>query len=97
MAALEAMSTGIPMVCTDVGFMREIVIPGETGFLVPVDDPQALADSLLLLLKNPEQRLQMGGKARRMVRERLSIAGMARAFEELITGDSPRQERNERP
>jgi len=83
-AAIEAMSAGVPIVCTDVGFMKEIVIPGETGFLVPVDDPAALAEKLLLLLKDPELRRRMGGRARQMVQERLSVEKMARAFEALM-------------
>ena len=83
-AAIEAMSAGIPMVCTDVGFMHEIVIPDETGFLVPVDDPEALAEKLVLLLQNPKLQEQMSRKARQMVQAGLSSEQMARAFEALI-------------
>lgn len=83
-AAIEAMSAGVPIICTDVGFMNEIVIPGETGFLVPVDDPAALAEKLILLLDDPELRKRMSGNARRMVEEQLSVEQMARAFESLM-------------
>ncbi|MBA4368245.1 MAG: hypothetical protein C0403_11495 [Desulfobacterium sp.] len=84
-AAIEAMSAGVPIVCTDVGFMKEIVIPDETGFLVPIDDPAALAEKLILLLRNPELHKRMGRKARQMVDELLSVEQMARAFEALMT------------
>jgi len=83
-AAIEAMSAGIPIVCTDVGFMSEIVIPNETGFLVPVDNPAALAKNLILLLQNPDLQKHMNRKARQMVHESLSVDQMARAFEQLM-------------
>ncbi len=83
-AAIEAMSAGIPIVCTDVGFMNEIVIPNETGFLVPVDDPAALADKIIFVLRNPELQKRMGRNARQMVAELLSVDPMARAFEALM-------------
>jgi glycosyltransferase involved in cell wall biosynthesis len=84
-AAIEAMSAGVPIVCTDVGFMQEIVIPDETGYLIPVDDPAAMAEKIILLLQNPELKKQMSRRARRMVYELLSVDKMARAFEELMT------------
>ena len=83
-AAIEAMSAGIPIVCTDVGFMNEIVIPNETGFLVPVDDPESLAKKIILVLKNPEQQQYMGHQARKLVDGTLSVHQMARAFEQLM-------------
>ncbi len=84
-AAIEAMSVGVPIVCTDVGSMREVVIPGKTGFLVPVADPQALACRLLELLKDPPARKKMGEEARKLVHEELSAKKMASTFEDLFT------------
>ena len=83
-AAIEAMSAGIPIVSTDVGFMNEIVIPNETGFLVPVDDPDSLAKKIIHVLKNPEQQQYMGRQARKLVDGTLSVHEMARAFEQLM-------------
>jgi glycosyltransferase involved in cell wall biosynthesis len=88
-AAIEAMSAGLPIVCTDVGFMNEIVIPNETGFLVPVDDPDSLAIKIIYVLKNPEQQQYMGRQARKLVDGTLSVYQMARAFEELIPLSKP--------
>jgi len=86
-AAIEAMSAGVPMVCTDVGFMNEIVLANETGFLVPVDDPAALAEKLIFVLQNHELRNNMSRRARQMVLEMLSVDQMARAFEQLMACD----------
>lgn len=83
-AAIEAMSAGVPIVCTDVGFMKEIVIPGETGFLTGVDDPQAMADRLVELIGDPARCRSMGETARERVLAGLSAAKMTRAFENLF-------------
>jgi len=83
-AAIEAMSVGIPIVCTDVGSMCEIVIPGKTGFLVRVGDSQGLADRLVELIRNPSMRNAMGEKARKLVQDELSADHMASAFEDLF-------------
>lgn len=88
-AAIEAMSAGVPIVCPDVGFMNEIVIPNETGFLVPVDDPAALAEKLVLLLQDANLQKHMSRRARQMVQECLSVDQMARAFEQLMTSPDP--------
>ncbi len=88
-AAIEAMSAGIPIVCTDVGFMNEIVIPNETGFLVPVDDPDSLAEKIIFMLKNSEKQQYMGRQARKLVDETLSVHQMARAFEQLMLHSKP--------
>jgi glycosyltransferase involved in cell wall biosynthesis len=83
-AAIEAMSAGIPIVCTDVGFMKEIVIENETGYLVPVDDPTALADKVVLLLRNHPERNRMSQNARQLVHDRLNVSHMAKEFESLM-------------
>lgn len=83
-AAIEAMSAGVPIVCTDVGFMREIVIPGETGFLARVGDQADLAAKVLSLLLDDGERRRMGHNALRLVEERLTSRVMTRSFEALF-------------
>jgi glycosyltransferase involved in cell wall biosynthesis len=83
-AAIETMSAGIPVVCTDVGSMNEIVIPNETGFLVPVDDPGSLAEKVVYILKNADQKQYMSQKCRQMVDDMLSVHHMVRGFEDLF-------------
>ncbi len=57
---LEAMAAGKPVVASDLGGPREIVIEGETGYLVPPDCADRLAESILSLIENPDLRLRMG-------------------------------------
>lgn len=68
MVALEAMACGTPVVASEVGGLAFLVQDGKTGFTVPVGDAQALADSLAVLLKNPDLRDQMGKQAEELAR-----------------------------
>ena len=71
-AALEAMSLGIPVVASDVGGLREIVVNGKTGFLVPPEDSAQLAAHLKELACNAELRRSMGEAARLRATEKFS-------------------------
>jgi glycosyltransferase involved in cell wall biosynthesis len=57
---LEALAAGKPLVATAVGGNVEVVSEGSNGFLVPPDDPEALARRMLTLLKEPALRARMG-------------------------------------
>jgi glycosyltransferase involved in cell wall biosynthesis len=72
LSLLEAAACGRAMVATDVPGCREIVIPGETGLLVPVNDVSALADAIGRLLRETELRAQFAAAARHLVVERFS-------------------------
>ena len=61
---LEALRAGLPVVATDVGGVREAVVDGETGFIVPEDDDVLLADRLKLLLEDAGLRAAMGQAGR---------------------------------
>lgn len=78
MSLLEAAACGRPMIAADVPGSREIVIPGETGLLVPVDDARALADAIATLAADPALRAKFGEAARRLVVERFSDAVIGR-------------------
>jgi glycosyltransferase involved in cell wall biosynthesis len=67
LSLLEAAACARAMVATDVPGCREIVVAGETGFLVPVDDAAALADAIGRLLHAPELRAKFAAAARRRV------------------------------
>ena len=73
---LEAMAAGLPVVATPVGGIPEVVIHQETGFLVPVENVQALGDAILRLLQNPLLRNEMGNKGLEMVNENFSLEKM---------------------
>jgi glycosyltransferase involved in cell wall biosynthesis len=80
---LEAAACGRPMVATDVPGCREIAIPGETGLLVPPDDPPALAAAIETLAQAPELRARFGRAARRLAEERFAANAIGRAVAEL--------------
>ena len=67
---IEAAAMGVPAVVTNVKGNREVVEHGRNGLLVPLGDPQALADAIIDLLTNPEKAKCMGEEAYRMARER---------------------------
>lgn len=69
---LEAAASGRPLIATDAPGCREIVEQGENGFLVPVKDPQALADAIQMLAENPILRKRMGEKSRQIVEQHFS-------------------------
>ncbi len=64
-AAMEAAATGLPVIATDIRGCREVVVDGENGLLVPVDDPQALAAAINAVGGDPELRTRMGAASRR--------------------------------
>ncbi len=86
--ALSALSQGCPMVASDVGGLSDIVIEGETGLLVPPNEVNALAESILKLLQAPDLRRTMSLNARRLAHEKFSweaIATRTKAvYEELL-------------
>lgn len=61
---LEAMASGLPVVCTDAGGPAEYVRDGVTGFVVPVADPAAMAGRITRLLDDPDLRRECGHLAR---------------------------------
>jgi len=63
MVALEAMACGTPVVASQVGGLAFLVQDGITGFTVPVDEPQALADRLTTLIQDASLRKRMGEQA----------------------------------
>jgi glycosyltransferase involved in cell wall biosynthesis len=71
-ACLEAMAHGRPVVATDVGGLRDLVIDGETGLVVPPRDPAALRRALERLLDDGELRRRLGAAGRRRAQERFS-------------------------
>jgi D-inositol-3-phosphate glycosyltransferase len=69
LVALEAMACGTPVVASQVGGLAFLIQDGVTGYTVPADDPQALADRLTTLVNNPELRQRMGERAASTARE----------------------------
>ncbi len=82
-ALLEAAACGRPMVATDAAGCREVVRPGETGILVPVEDPEALAGAIATLAADPALRARYGTAARRLAVERFSADAIGRQTVDL--------------
>lgn len=74
---LEAAVAGIPVIATRVGGIPEIVIDGETGILVPPEDPSSLASALLDVLRNPEEVVRMTRQAKLRVNHLYTAKEMA--------------------
>ncbi len=84
-AVIEAMAAGLPVICTDVGFMREIIIPGKTGELVQVGDWRQLARTLVDMIQDEESRRRMGASAKSLVLSKFTMEIMVKGFEDLIS------------
>jgi len=69
-AVIEAQAAGVPVVATPVGGIPENVLDGETGLLVPPNDPGALAEAINRLLDEPELARTLAERARPRVAER---------------------------
>jgi len=89
MVALEAMACGTPVVASQVGGLAFLVQDGVTGYTVPVDDPQALAERLTSLVNDPDLRSEMGENAARFAREYRweRIAGQVMKVYQDVIGD----------
>ena len=71
--AVESMACEKPIVASDVGGLPEVVSDGETAFLVPARDFQAIAEKIRVLHDEPQLRKRMGKKAGVIARERFDI------------------------
>jgi glycosyltransferase involved in cell wall biosynthesis len=82
----EAMASGLPAVVADVGELRELVLDGENGFVVPVADPEALADRLRRLLEDGELRDAFAARAVARAREVVASARVAGLYGRILLG-----------
>lgn len=83
---LEAMSAGLPVVASRVGGISEIVVDGETGFLVEWDDDKTLAERISLLAGNAKLRKQMGEKGKELFERQFRIERFVEKIDELYHG-----------
>jgi glycosyltransferase involved in cell wall biosynthesis len=88
-AIIEAMAASLPVVATNVGGNAEAVKDGFTGFLVPPDDPAALAAAISRLLSDQSQAKAMGAAGKAIVAENFTTEVMmtriASAYEKLLS------------
>jgi glycosyltransferase involved in cell wall biosynthesis len=82
--AVEPLLMEKPVVASDVGGLPDVVIDGETGFLVPPRDPQALAEGILRLLALPPmRRREMGQQGRKIVHDLFDLSRTVAQTENL--------------
>jgi len=91
LAIVEAMAAGLPVIATASEGALEIIEDGVTGKLVPIDDAEALAQYINVLLDNPHERSRLSHNAQLAARERFSLERMARdterVYRELLAGE----------
>jgi glycosyltransferase involved in cell wall biosynthesis len=83
LAVLEAMAAGLPVVATRVGGIPELVVDGETGFVVPAEDPSALAAALDSLARDRSRLAELGRRGHQRVATHFSAEQVARRTVEL--------------
>ncbi len=76
LSVIEAQACGIPVVASKIGGLVDLIEDGKTGFLVPVNDPTALADRIIVVLKNPQQAKAMARQARVQTEQNFSVQRM---------------------
>lgn len=79
----ESLALGIPTIATNVGGFPDIVIPDETGWLVPPRDPKALAVSIRSVLMNPGHAETLAKRGRRLVLQELDVKRTASQILEI--------------
>jgi glycosyltransferase involved in cell wall biosynthesis len=80
---LEAMAMGIPIVATDAGGTKELMVDGETGYLLPVGDVKGMADAVNKLIRDETLRKNIGRAARRRIEDEFSFTFRMRRMEAL--------------
>jgi glycogen(starch) synthase len=86
-AALESMASGVPVIASAIGGLAEIITHRRTGFLVPEGDSLAIAEAILLLIRNQELRKRIVIRARQFVTEHHSHLVAAHTFVGLCSND----------
>lgn len=85
---IEAMASARPVIATDVGGVKDLVIDGENGFLARTNDAESLSNKILMLLNDAGKRERFGARGRELVREKYSkkrlIGDIERLYERVL-------------
>jgi len=82
--AVEAMMFDLPIVSTDWRGLPDIVVDGETGFLVPPKDAKSIAERLERLILDPDLRRTMGAAGRRRYEENFTVEKFRNQMKEVF-------------
>jgi glycosyltransferase involved in cell wall biosynthesis len=88
---LEAIASGKPVVATRVEGNSEVIIHGVTGLLVPPQDPEMLADSILQIRSDSALRQRLASKSLQRLHEHFGLKAMAKSYYEIYEGFKPGQ------
>lgn len=80
---IEYMAARRPVVATDIGGAREAIVENETGFVIPPEQPDMMAERIVRLLQNPQLAAEMGARGRARVEREFSCEAQLRRTEEL--------------
>lgn len=85
---IEAMAAGLPIITTNQGCIKEMVIDGENGFIIEKKNPEKIAEKIIYLLKNEKVRREMGKKSRERflkyyTKDRF-INSLSKVFDEVL-------------
>ncbi|MBX2869838.1 MAG: glycosyltransferase [Acidiferrobacterales bacterium] len=93
-AALESSACGVPVIASNIGGHKEVVVHEKTGLHTPPAAPDVLAKSILRLVNNPEMRTELGKQGRLFVKSNYSISTaveiMCSVYSRLLNKDLPR-------
>jgi N-acetyl-alpha-D-glucosaminyl L-malate synthase BshA len=95
LSALEAMACGVPVVGSDAGGLPEVVTDGETGYLLPVGEVEAMASRVIFILRDEERRRRMGAAGRQRAEalfgaERI-VTQYEQYYERVLGTEQPRR------
>ena len=93
---IESLLMARPMVVSDIPGFADAVIHEETGIVVPADDPRALAEGVVRLLRDGDLARRLGANGRRRMLERFTATAAAARIEELLPSDCARAEKHYR-
>ena len=85
LAVVEAMSLAKPVIATDVGGLRDAVVSGRTGWLVPRRDPDTYASALLELAADVPRARRMGEEGKRLFEKRFTAEAMTDRYAEMLS------------
>jgi len=80
----EAMSMEVPVVTSRINGIEELVDDGINGILVPPENPEAIADAIVLLFSNPDLRKKMGKEARKKIQKDFNVRVEAKKLEAIF-------------
>lgn len=80
---IEAQLAGVPVIATDVGSVRESIIDGETGWIVPPERPAAIAEAIHDLIRNPEDASRRAKLAQQRAQDEFTIDATVSRYVEL--------------